>query len=183
MAFPRRAEGALSFAPTARLTARCWRPAACRAVAAAPRCLLRCCRWRPAACRAVAAGALQPAAAPRSLPRCCRWRPAAGGAVEPARHRERSRTGQRTLLPGSGARALEGRLALISTKMDRERMLALMHSVTCYSTVLDSCVHAQCQIHFPNPRHSKAASPACPRGWAGSRCGAAPCPLLRWRSR
>ena len=107
MAFPPRAEGALSVRPP--------RASPPGAGALQPAALLP---LRPTACCAVAAGALQPAAAPRSLPRCCRWRPAAPGAVEPARHRERSRTGQRTLLPGSGARALEGRLALISTKMD-----------------------------------------------------------------
>ena len=117
MAFPPRAEGALSVRPP--------RASPPGAGALQPAALLP---LRPAACCAVAAGALQPAAllplAPCSLPlRPAACRAVAAGAlqpaaVEPARHRERSRTGQRTLLPGSGARALEGRLALISTKMD-----------------------------------------------------------------
>ena len=66
MAFPPRAEGALSVRPP--------RASPPGAGALQPAALLP---LRPAACCAVAAGALQPAAAPRSLPRCCRWRPAA----------------------------------------------------------------------------------------------------------
>ena len=77
-------------------------------------------------------------------------RPAACCAVGAARHGERSRTGQRTLLRArSEARALEGRLALNSTKMDAHGCLRRctashatpqcwtlmqMHFVTCTSS-------------------------------------------------